>query len=164
VLPTVFSEIIVPSRRALILSSKITGIVNFLLPGLVIVNTQAYSDRTYNIYGETANAQPRISATSKGDGTLHMEFAGANPLVHPSPDIDTKLDMSGQVHGEQACYSGHLYGDAFPNAEVFVINSHQQATMLLTFTTSYDRNFGPARLIGNNDRNMGSFANQCLTK
>src|SRR6266852_6462515 len=56
---------------------------------------------------------PKISATSKGDSNLHMEFAGANPLVPGSPDINTKLDMSGQVNSGQVCYSGTSTGMRF---------------------------------------------------
>ena len=132
---------------------------------MVIVSTKAYSDPTYDVYGRTATGHPKISATSKGDSNLHMEFAGANPLVPGSPDINTKLDMSGQVNSGQVCYSGHLYGDAFPNAEAFVINSQKQAAMLLTFTTQGDRTTGPELLLpGNNSRDMGSFSNQCVAK
>jgi hypothetical protein len=86
-------------------------------------------------------------------------------LLGRSDPIDTKLDISAEVQGEQACYSGHLYGDAFPNAEVFVVNSKDQATMLHTFTTTGGRNTGPIHLLpGNNNRDMGSFSNKCAPK
>jgi hypothetical protein len=146
-------------------TSKVTGIVKFLVPGMVVVDTKVYSDISHDVYGRSKVGHPKIKSTSKGDGNLHMEFAGANPLVPGSPDIDTKLDMSGQVNSQQVCYSGHLYGDAFPNAEAFVINSHMQALMLLTFATDADRNIGPfTRLPGSGTIDMGSFSNLCLVK
>ena len=144
-------------------TSKVTGIVKFLLPTMTLVGTPtAYSDVSRDVYGRAATGQPTISVNAAGDGKLHMEFAGANPLV-PSPDIDTKLDISAQVKSGQACYSGHLYGDAFPNAEAFVVNSHDQAAMLLTFATTGGRNTGPLHFLpGNNNRDMGSFSSKCL--
>ena len=56
-------------------------------------------------------------------------------------------------------FEGILHGDAFPNTEVFVVNSKDQATMLDTFTTDGGRNSGPIfNLPGNNDRPMGAFS------
>jgi hypothetical protein len=72
-----------------------------------------------------------------------MEFAGANPLIPLAPDIDTKLDFSALQGIGQICYTGHLYGDAFPNAEVFLVDPRGKATMLLTFTTDGSPNLGP---------------------
>jgi len=144
-------------------TSKVTGVVRFLLPSMVIVGgPTAHSDESRDIYGRKATGDPKISATATGNGKLHMEFAGANPLDPFAPDIDTKLDISAQTVGGQACYSGHLYGDAFPNAEVFVVNSHDQAVMLQTFTTTGGQNTGPIHFLPfNNNRDMGSFSNKC---
>jgi len=145
-------------------TSRITGIVKFVVPGMVVIGRYAYSDPSYDKFGRTATGIPTISTTSNGT-SLHMEFAGSNPLVPGAPDINTKLDMSGQTKSGQVCLSGHLYGDAFPNAEVFIVNSQEQPTMLLTFATPYDRNLeGPARLFGNNNRDMGSFPTTCVAK
>jgi len=137
--------------------------VKFVVPGMVAVVECPYSDPTYDRFGNSATGKPTMSTKSNGT-SLHVEFAGSNPLVPGAFDIDTKLDMSGQVISGQVCLSGHLYGDAFPNAEVFVVNSQEQATMLLTFTTPYDRNKGPWLLFGNNTRDMGSFPSTCVAK
>ena len=100
-----------------------------------------------------------------GNGTLHVELAGSNPLYPGSPDVDTKLDMSVKVNSGLACYSGHLYGDAFPDSEVFVVNPQNNATMLHTFKTEGGRNSGPIHLLpGNNNRDMGSFSSKCATE
>ena len=147
-------------------TSKVTGIVKFLVPSMVVVGApSAYSDESSDVYGRTATGKPTISYVANGDGKLHMEFAGANPLYPAAPDIDTKLDISAEVKSGQAYYSGHLFGDAFPNAEVFVVNSHDQATMLHTFATTGGRNTGPIHFLpGNNNRDMGSFSGKCTTE
>src|SRR5208337_1821453 len=78
-------------------TSKVTGIVKFLLPSMSLAGSPtAYSDASTDIYGRTATGRPTISANAAGDGKLHMEFAGANPLVPGAPDIDTKLDIAAQ--------------------------------------------------------------------
>ena len=91
-----------------------------------------------------------------------MEHAGAaNPLIVPqaaSPNIDVKLNFKPVLGiGGGNCFDGNLYGDGFPNAEVFAINSYQQATMLATFATDLGPNWGPWTLIGNHNRPMASF-------
>jgi len=89
---------------------------------MLAVSQQVYSDPSHDIIGRTAIGDPTMSVTS-GGGSLHMEMAGPNPLAPGSPDADTKLDISLKVSPGQACFTGHLHGDAFPNAEVFVVNS-----------------------------------------
>jgi len=113
----------------------------------------------------TGTGAPRIKQSFLGNGNLNLHLSGSIPLVTPSPDIDTKLDLTSIDGAGQVCYSGHLYGDAFPNSEVFVVNSKGSATMLLTFATPYDKNVpGPSIIIGDNNRDMGSFSNVCVLK
>ena len=95
---------------------------------------------------------------------MHVDIAGANPLV-PSADIDIHLDLSAKVNGNQACYTGSMTGDKFPNAEVFVVNREDQATMLETFQTSGGRQTGPyLYLPGNGHGAMGNFSNVCMAQ
>jgi hypothetical protein len=131
---------------------------------------KVYSDPSHDVYGRTATGQPIIGVTSAG-GTLYMHFAGANPLIFPqllSPEIDTRLDLIGSVDAApsgQICYYGNLYGDQFPNAEVFVVNSENQPTMLLTFTTPGGPNSGPIQYLpGDGIDNMGMFSHVCVAK
>jgi hypothetical protein len=143
-------------------TSRINGIIQFLLPSMQAVSQRVYSDPSHDILGRTAIGDPSMSVTS-GGGSLHMEMAGPNPLAPASPDIDTKLDISLKVSPGQACFTGHLYGDAFPNAEVFVVNSKDQATMLHTFQTTGGQVTGPLHFLPfNNDRDMGSFSSKCV--
>lgn len=148
-------------------TARITGILNFWMPGAILGSTQKFSDPSYDIYGRKAVGHPKITATAGANGyALHMEVAGSNPLVPGSPDIDTKVDFTPILNSGQICYSGHLYGDAFPNAEAFAVNSKGQANMLITFTTRYVNwpNFGPFTLFGSGNADMGSFSNECSTK
>jgi uncharacterized protein YjdB len=151
---------------SLTVTSRITGILKFWMPGAVLGSSQAFSSQSQDIYGRKATAHPSISTKAGSNGyALHMEFAGANPLIIPqslSPDIDTKLDFTPVWNAGQICYLGHLYGDQFPDSEVFVINSQNQSTMLLTFATSYGPNIGPFQLIGNGSADMGSFTQVCV--
>jgi hypothetical protein len=49
-------------------------------------------------------------------------IAASNPLVPlVAPHIDTSADIAIQVSCNEVCYSGLLFGDAFPNSEAFVI-------------------------------------------
>jgi len=142
-------------------TSRITGYVTVRLPWMTKVFAWAYSDPTYDIFGNTATEHPKITVTS-GGGSLHIATVGSNPLVRLAPDIDTKVDIRTQVNSGIACYSGHLYGDAFPDAEVFVLNSLNQPTMLITFATQGTPNLGPVLLLpGDNNDDMGSFSSVC---
>lgn len=147
-------------------TSRITSITYFVLPGMVGLHSKVYSDQSHDLFWNRTATQKKdtVDFWNNGFDALHVEFAGANPLT-PSPDINTKLDMSDNPSQGLECYNGHLYGDAFPNSEVFIINSKQVATMLVTYATDADRNLGPAqRLPGdNNNRDMGSFV-KCVSK
>ena len=143
-------------------TSRVNGIVDFGLPGMIVISKRAYSDLSFDIAGRKGKAQPTITASSNGNGGLHVEIAGSNPLVFGAPDIDTKLNVNGQFGGAQSCYSGHLYGDAFPNSEAFLVNSQKEAEALITFGTTEDRNLGPFTLYGNRNKDMGVFAGVCL--
>jgi hypothetical protein len=151
-------------------TSRISGKIQFRLPGMTIYATgKATSSPSVDVFGRTKTAVDTMAATSQG-GMLSMQFAGANPLIWPqslSPNINTKLDIAGLVESTpagQVCYLGHLYGDQFPDAEVFVVNSQNQSTMLLTYATTSSPTLGPFGLIGDPELDMGSFVNVCLPK
>jgi hypothetical protein len=136
-------------------TSRITGIVKFHLAPVTITSATAYSDPSHHPLRGTATGSPRIAATVSGI-KMNVKLAGANPLVPHAPDIDVKLDMAVDATLYQTVYRGNLYGDAFPNAEVFVVDSKDRATMLHTFTTSGGRETGPVELLpGDNNRPMG---------
>jgi|HubBroStandDraft_1064217.scaffolds.fasta_scaffold134884_2 hypothetical protein len=140
------------------------GTISFLLPGMTNFDANAYSNPSYDVYGRTATGHPTYQAWTL-NGTLHLGFSGSNPLVPGSPDIDTNVNFTAVLNSGQVCYSGSLYGDEFPDAEVFALNSTNQATMLLTFTTPGGPNSGPViYLPGDGTSNMGTFSNVCGPK
>jgi len=156
-----------------LVTSRITAIVSFQLPRMTIVRQPcgpkltlmtpcAYSDASYDVFNRTATGKPRL-IVNPGNGKLHMEYAGSNPLQPLAPDIDTKLDISATNSPQQACYSGQMSGDAFPYSEAFVNNSSAASTTLVTFATPFDRNWaGPLLLFGDFNRDMGSFSSKCV--
>jgi len=143
-------------------TSRITKSVSFLVPGMTVYNDPApSSDQSRDKFGRTATGSPTGSATSQG-GTIHVQFKGSNPLAI-APSIVTQMDISGKTGNGQVCYSGKVYGDAFPNAESFLLNSQSQAVVLDDFSTSLDRNWGPLVLLNPiNIIPMGSFSNICV--
>ena len=151
-------------------TSRISGVLKFLVPSMTIVDANATSSPSSDVYGRTKTAID-THYDSNVNGTLNFGFSGHNPLIIPqalSPDIDTNLVLIPSVDAApegQVCYYGSLYGDAFPNAEVFVVNSQNQATMLLTFTTPGSPNAGPFfYLPGDGIDNMGAFSSICLPR
>jgi hypothetical protein len=150
---------------SLSVTSRISAKVTFLLPGMSIIAATATSSPSIDIYGRQKTAVDTINAIG-GNGGLQINYSGANPLIIPqslSPNIDVNLDMSAQTSPGQVCYTGNFYGDAFPNAEVFTINSQNQSTMLLNFTTAGSPNGGPIHYLpGDGTSNMGKFSNVCV--
>ena len=108
-------------------------------------------------HGHKATAHPTITASAASQA-MHVALAASNPLVPGAADIDVKLDMTIQTIATMAHYKGRLHGDAFPNAEVFVVNSENQATMLHEFSTEGSAAFGPYHYLPFDfDRSMGTF-------
>jgi RHS repeat-associated protein len=144
-------------------TSRVTGKIQFLLPSLSVVSQDAYSDPSH--WGKrTRTGTPTIAATTQA-GMIHVDVAGANPLVPGSADIDVHLNMSAQVNSGQACYSGDLSGDQFPDVEVFIVNHEEQATMLQTFATKGGQQTGPYLYLPFNGHGpMGKFSNKCMAE
>jgi RHS repeat-associated protein len=151
------------TRRDRSVTSRITGIVQFRFPPLAILSRVAYSDPSHHSVLGTATGIPTISTTTAG-ATINVKTAGALPLIPGAPDIDVKLDMSIRPSRGQTCYAGQLSGDAFPNAEVFLVSRTSTATMLHTYATTGGPATGPLRFLpGDNSRPMGSFS-KCLAE
>jgi RHS repeat-associated protein len=146
------------ARSAAGATSRITSIVKFTLSPFAIVSQVAYSDPSHDSAGATATGTPHVTVTTAGSA-MHLKMWGSNPLVSLAPDIDVKLDMTLTIGSPRTYYDGKLYGDAFPDAEVFIVDPGDHATMLETFTTSGGQTTGPAvDLPGDNSRPMGSFS------
>jgi hypothetical protein len=135
---------------------------------MTLIDAYAYSSPSYDKFGSTATAKPTINAATIGTDTLQVGFTGPNPLIFPqslSPNIKTNIDLTYQSTASQICFSGSLYGTQFPDTEAFIVNSQNQANMLLTFATPGGPNSGPwIYLPQDGTNNMGSFSNVCMTK
>jgi RHS repeat-associated protein len=145
-------------------TSRVTELVEFLLPGAGILNDYSCSDPSQFRSGQPQTGVP-ISSAIGFNGSLQVDIAAANPIPVVSADIDIHLDMSVTVKGSQVCYSGNLTGDQFPDVEVFVVNRQNQGTMLDTFATSGGRQTGPYRYLpGKGHGPMGTFSNVCAAQ
>jgi RHS repeat-associated protein len=139
-------------------TSRITSIIKFLPMPLAILSETAYSDPSHNSVLGTATATPHIFSYVTGT-TMHMKMSGAVPLVPFAPDIDVKMDMTVTSGTVQNHYNGQVYGDAFPDAEVFIVDPSEHATVLDDFSTKGGRETGPAEYLpGDNNRPMGAFS------
>lgn len=147
-------------------TSRISGSVQLQLPAMAPISDQVYSNLTTARFRLSPDnkgwAHPTMTKTFFGNGNLSLHLSGADPLVPLAPNIDNYLSIIGSATTEQVCYSGQLSGDAFPNTEIFVINSKGQATTLLTFATTYDRELGPWTLLSPTIVAMGSFSDICV--
>ena len=145
------------TSREKAVTSRITGIVKFFIYPIVILSQTAHSDPSHHPLRGTATGTPAISVSSSGNN-MDVSIAGSNPLI-PSPDIDLDLGMSVVRATARTHFIGNLFGDAFPNAEVFIVDQHGRATMLLTFATQGGPITGPPEYLpGNFNRPMGSFS------
>ena len=139
-------------------TSRITGIIKFQPMPLAILSENAYSDPSHHSALGTATATSHIFAYVSGT-TMHMKISGAVPLVPFAPDIDVKMDMTVTAGTVQNHYNGQVYGDAFPDAEVFIVDPSEHATVLDDFSTKGGRETGPAEYLpGDNNRPMGAFS------
>jgi hypothetical protein len=98
---------------------------------------------------------------TKLEGPSLFEFrastAGGNPLVPGAPDIDTFIDARIDFGmAKRLRVSGHVYGDDFPNLEVFLICYRTGRTALLVDgQTEGGRNTGPmGHLLGDGADNL----------
>ena len=102
----------------------------------------------------TAVGTPTITARNV-NGAIVVNMVGSNPLFPGAAAIHLSLTLR---VGPTGGFSGSLAGDAFPNAEVFVVRPGGGATMLHRFSTSGGAATGPFIFLpGANMRPMGSF-------
>jgi hypothetical protein len=110
--------------------------------------TVGFSDVSLKVREENASDLVAFTASTAGD----------NPLVPLSPDIDTIVKAKFFYnHPRTLIVEGEVFGDDFPNLEVF-INSGSKSAMLLDFRTTGGQDTGPVT------RLKGSHAGQSLGK
>jgi len=148
-------------------TSRTYGCVIFSQDG--IVNKFAGSSGTHIdlfIWGgvdRTADVSQTVVRSTLA-GPLLFSFsastAGANPLVPKSPDIDTFVNVRVDYgHSNSLVLTGEVFGDNFPNLEVFLLDYQSQHTaLLIDGRTTGGRDTGPTRLIGtHSDHPLGRF-------
>jgi hypothetical protein len=118
------------------------------------------SGTTWLPTGTRGMATPKASSTKTvripGGFRIELDVAGSNPLVPGAPDIDLHLNLSVTQSTQRLNVYASLRGDAFPNAEVFVVDDKATARMILTFATS-GGTMGPfTSLPGNRQRPMNA--------
>jgi hypothetical protein len=85
-------------------------------------------------------------STSSVDGMIEAKSAGSNPLLLRAPDIDTDMQIAYQLSPGKLALDGSVWGDTFPNAELFASDASGQAVMLGEFQTTYGAELGPFHL------------------
>ena len=112
-----------------------------------------------------ATASPRVLVGWQ-PGHVEVDIAGSNPLVPFAPDMDITFEMfGGGLSGGGLCVSGDMVGDAFPNAEAFVVNRGGVPTPLIRYISGGNRESGPGLFLpGLNSLPMGSFENVCFNE
>ncbi len=111
--------------------------------------------------GDTSCEVTKLVHTSR-ELKFTVQTAGALPLIPAAPDIDTFIDFSVTLVGNNLVYGGLVRGDNFPNAEVFIHRAGVTApapTAVWHFATTGGRNSGPmTRLAGSHSLQvLGSF-------
>jgi hypothetical protein len=110
----------------------------------------AYADVSLDVAEHNASNYVSFTAST----------AGANPLVPGSPDIDTIVKASFFFnHPKTLVVQGEVFGDNFPNLEIF-LSSRSLSWLLLDFRTTGWQDTGPiTRLLGSHDdQSLGKFS------
>jgi RHS repeat-associated protein len=151
------------TSRSKEVTSRIWAYVKFAVRTSRILDRNVGSDPSHQIWPveRVATGTPQMNVTTSGRG-LRVDVSGNNPLFPGSADVDIHLNVSANSSGNRTCFSGSMTGDGFPNAEVFVVDRGNRATMIHTYATPADPDTGPYRLLpGDLGRDMGTFANRC---
>lgn len=126
----------VPGIRILgeILNKDVKGVVAFANVSLVVVE----------------NVRPNIVEFS-------ASTAGGMPLLPKTPDIDTTVKMRFDfTRNGSLNTSGYVFGDDFPNLEVFLVSPTGKSALLVDGYTTAGRDTGPVTEL------LGSHSNQLL--
>ena len=94
------------------------------------LNVQRYGDDRAHIQFSTAGDMPLTLA----NGNFGPPFA---------PDIDTHVELTYFKCGDELHLSGRVFGDTFPNAEIFLTDSLRNSVLLGGHTTAGGEMLGP---------------------
>jgi len=141
------------ASTSLTATARTCGIVMFDRRSIGKLTAES-SGTTYMGFGNTVAgwlgkhySKVKSSITNKHVTPTTISFTasteGANPMVPAAPDIDTYVDFSAKWLGSAVFFEGAVRGDAFPNAEVFVLDGFTKAVLLFNGQTKGDRQTGP---------------------
>ncbi|MET4235547.1 hypothetical protein ABIA85_008858 [Bradyrhizobium sp. LA6.10] len=91
-----------------------------------------------------------IPSTRAGQVIFKASTAGNMPLLPKTPDIDTSVYLAIEFGSQTMHVEGSVFGDTFPNLEVFLHSYRSEhAALLLDGRTTGGKNLGPiSRLPG----------------
>ena len=116
-------------------------------------------------------AQNKVSFTLYTEGNLplkdiflHKKLSDltdkVNQIIRPNtprpqgtPDIDTFVDFCATFSGDTVIFEALFRGDGFPNAEVFVLDSHSKVVPLIDYRTKSGVTGPIHRLLGTHSEN-----------
>ncbi|MEM9067672.1 MAG: hypothetical protein AAGE52_04175 [Myxococcota bacterium] len=89
---------------------------------------------TEHPFGSPVAGQPDVRATqrqaARGVTTLQLEYAGSNPLIVGSPDVDVRSTFAVHEADDRLTIHADIRGDAFPAAESFVRDHEGNAVFI----------------------------------
>jgi len=139
-------------------SSRTYGCVLFSRTEAVRVNGGSSGTILFPKFGGPIHGMATVKTTfrkglSKSRGTIAFSASteGGNPLVPGAPEIDTGVNVEVDFSGQNRMnISGEVYGDNFPNLEVFVYCYRSRTSVILVDgRTTGGRDSGPgSRLFG----------------
>ena len=141
------------ASTSLKVSSRTYGAVMFNRFGIVHNFAGSSGTHFHPLFGDVVVGMSKVQHTLV-EGTLagpdlfgfKASTAGNNPLVKPSPDINTFVDMRVDFGTPNKLHiSGSVSGDHFPNIEVFLLCYRSaRSAMLLDGRTDWGGTTGPA--------------------
>jgi hypothetical protein len=102
----------------------------------------------------------RVSAVKVGRNAVYFQLhsSGSNPLFPGAPPIDMHVAITASLDANRLNVAATLTGDAFPNAEVILMDEVGNRQMLFTFETTGGADTGPLRLMGDSKKPMNAIS------
>jgi hypothetical protein len=145
-------------------TSRTYGIVFFNRSGPLRLLAGSSGTTFHPAIGDPIVGMAKVGSTLVRDSlagpdlfSFRASTAGSNPLVPASPDIDTIVHVRIDFGAPKALrITGEVFGDNFPNLEIFILCYHtNQTALLLDGRTGGGRNTGPMlHLWGEGNNNL----------
>ncbi|MCF7699941.1 hypothetical protein [Loktanella sp. M215] len=113
-------------------------------------------ERLLGRHSSNVQCSVKVSAKNIESVRFHVSSAGSNPMMPGAPEIDTQVEVTANFTGRQIVLSGKVFGDNFPNGEIFIYDGYGKGFLLFHFETDGGQTTGPMT------RLWGSHSNQRL--